>query len=259
MALVLAKRGVEEKALFRCHHLCNLYQLYTAIQIQRRILMVSSSEPDGVTLHTLNGEITYEEAADRETNVLPELTYWRKMDEFGIYLLEHKNEIEDTISRYLHLKGTEKSCHLPHPEWNYGSFNLCLPVSIINWKKRPGGRVMIRFPLPFKVGESQFPGNSDEKLRSEVATYAWIGKNCPEVPIPYLWGFSFAGGPSVSIIFRLLRRYEMKFVNVCPYNVVRCDGKCSVAFSTFRDTSTENQFSTWLHCPLPVHLFEQSL
>lgn len=59
---------------------------------------------------------------------------------------------------------------------------------------------MIRFPLPFKSGESDFPGNCDEKLRSEVATYAWIGKNCPEVPIAYLWGFSFAGGSSFAAL-----------------------------------------------------------
>lgn len=156
-----------------------------------------------IALKTLYGEITYEEAADQETNVLPVLTYWQKMDNFGSYLLEHKKEIEDIISRYLCLKGTEKCCLSPPPEWNFGSFNLCLPVSIINWKKRPGGRVLVRFALPFKVGEAEFPGNSDEKLRSEVATYAWIGKNCPEVPIPYLWGFAFAGGPSVSLVFRL--------------------------------------------------------
>ena len=167
--------------------------------------MACPKEPEagpeaGITLRTLSGEITYKEAADRETNVLPELTYWQKMDDFGSYLLEHKQEIEDIVSRYLRLKGPEK-CRLSHPsEWNYGSFNLCLPVSVINWRKRPGGRVIIRFPLPFKVGESKFPGNSDEKLRCEVATYAWIGKNCPEVPLPYLWGFTFANGSSVSLL-----------------------------------------------------------
>lgn len=139
-----------------------------------------------ITLKTLYGEISYEEAADQETNVLPELTYWRKMDNFGSYLFEHKKEIEDIASRYLLLKDTEKCCLSPPPEWIYGIFNLCLPVSTINWRKCPGGKVIIRFPLPFKVGESKFPGNSNEKLRSEVATYAWIGKNCPEVPVPYL-------------------------------------------------------------------------
>ncbi|KAI1147223.1 hypothetical protein F4825DRAFT_471750 [Nemania diffusa] len=178
--------------------------------------MASSSEPEaGITLQTLRGEITYEEAAGKDTNVLPVLTYWQKMNDFGSYLFEHRQEIEDIVSRYLRLKGSEKCCLSPPPEWIYGSFNLCLPVSIVNWRNRPGGRVMIRFPLPFKVGDSEFPGNSDEKLRSEVATYAWIGKNCPEVPVPYLWGFAFAGGssfaaldnaPFLSRLFESLRR-----------------------------------------------------
>jgi hypothetical protein len=53
--------------------------------------MASPSQPEAeTTLKTLYGGITYEEAADQETNVLPELTYWWKMDDFGSYLLEHK-------------------------------------------------------------------------------------------------------------------------------------------------------------------------
>lgn len=79
--------------------------------------MAPSSEPEAeITLKTLNGEIIYEEAADQETNVLPELTYWQKMNDFGSYLLEHKREIEDIVSRYLCLKGTEKCRLSPPPE-----------------------------------------------------------------------------------------------------------------------------------------------
>jgi hypothetical protein len=148
----------------------------------------------GLSLQTLRGKITYSEAADQEHNVLQRLTYWQKREEFIVYLLQHTREIEDIVSCYLRLRGTEK-CRLSTPEdWIHGSFNICLPVYIDNWRKRPGGRVMIRFPLPFKVGDSNYPGNSDEKVRCEAATYAWIRENCPDVPIPYLWGFSFAGG-----------------------------------------------------------------
>lgn len=57
---------------------------------------------------------------------------------------------------------------------------------------------MIRFPLPYKVGEFKYPGNAEDKLRCEAATFAWIQENCPSTPIPYLWGFGFPGGPSVS-------------------------------------------------------------
>ncbi|OAA51237.1 Aminoglycoside phosphotransferase [Beauveria brongniartii RCEF 3172] len=52
--------------------------------------------------------------------------------------------------------------------------------------------VMIRFPLPYRVGEATNPGNSDEKIRTEAATYAWIHQNCPDVPIPRLYGFGLS-------------------------------------------------------------------
>ncbi|KIM93093.1 hypothetical protein OIDMADRAFT_46378 [Oidiodendron maius Zn] len=144
--------------------------------------------------YTLKGKITYSEAADQEHNVLQQLTYWQKREDFITYLLQHAGEIEDVVSCYLRLNGTE-TCRLSHPkDWIHGSFNICLPVNVDNWRQRPGGRVMVRFPLPFKVGDSYHPGNAEEKVRCEAATYAWIREKCPDVPIPYLWGFAFAGG-----------------------------------------------------------------
>jgi hypothetical protein len=148
----------------------------------------------GISLPTLKSKITYSEAADQEHNVLQQLTYWQKREEFIAYLLQHTREIEDIVSCYLRLNGTE-TCRLSPPkDWIHGSFNICLPVNVDNWRQRPGGRVMIRFPLPFKVGDSYHPGNAEEKVRCEAATYAWIREKCPDVPIPYLWGFAFAGG-----------------------------------------------------------------
>jgi hypothetical protein len=151
-------------------------------------------QESGRTLRTLKGGITYSEAADQEHNVLQQLTYWQKREEFIDYLFQHTREIENIVSCYLRLKGTERCRLSPREGWIHGSFNICLPVYIDNWRKRPGGRVIIRFPLPFKVGDSNYPGNADEKVRCEAATYAWIRENCSDVPIPYLWGFAFAGG-----------------------------------------------------------------
>jgi hypothetical protein len=34
-------------------------------------------------------------------------------------------------------------------------------------------------PTAFQVREETHPGNSDEKLRCEVAIYIWIRENCP--------------------------------------------------------------------------------
>ncbi|KAH9212706.1 hypothetical protein DL95DRAFT_391203, partial [Leptodontidium sp. 2 PMI_412] len=63
-------------------------------------------------------------------------------------------------------------------EWKHGSFNICIPIYINNWSKSPRRRVLLRVPLPYKVGESAYPNN------------------CPDVPIPHLWGFGFPGGQS---------------------------------------------------------------
>lgn len=52
--------------------------------------------------------------------------------------------------------------------------------------------VIICFPLPYRVGEATNPGNLDEKINTEAATYAWLQRNCPEVPIPQLYGFGLS-------------------------------------------------------------------
>ncbi|RDW68765.1 uncharacterized protein DSM5745_08525 [Aspergillus mulundensis] len=85
-------------------------------------------------------------------------------------------------------------------DWISGSFNVCIPVDIDGQDGNASKRVLIRFPLPYKVGESQHPGNADEKLRCEAATFIWIQQNCPSVPIPRLWGFAFAQGPCFTAI-----------------------------------------------------------
>ena len=48
--------------------------------------------------------------------------------------------------------------------------NICLPVSIKGRQGHGGERVIIRFPLSYKLGEDVFPDNAIEKLRSEAAT-----------------------------------------------------------------------------------------
>lgn len=58
---------------------------------------------------------------------------------------------------------------------------------------------MIRFPLPYKIGEEYNPGNSDEKLRCGAATYVFIQENCPDIRVPKLLGFAFSGNDCVSL------------------------------------------------------------
>ena len=59
----------------------------------------------------------------------------------------------------------------PTGEWEHGSHNIYLPVSIKGRRGHGGERVIIRFPLSYKLGENLFLGNVIKKLRSEAATY----------------------------------------------------------------------------------------
>lgn len=66
---------------------------------------------------------------------------------------------------------------------------MCVPVLIPATGRRGHDTVFVHFPLPYKVGEARNPGNVDEKLRAEIATYVWLQENCPDVSIPTLYGF----------------------------------------------------------------------
>ena len=150
------------------------------------------------TLPLLHGNITLESALDDDDNMLQALTYPQERFEYFVYLWTHRIEIESIVSFHLGLKERE-ICQIGEvKDWMAGSFNVCIPVRV-NMGGSCCKRVIIRFPLLYKVGESQYPGNADEKIRSEAATFIWIQENCPTIPIPYLWGFGLPDGTSVCI------------------------------------------------------------
>lgn len=143
------------------------------------------------SLPLLAGRITLSEALDEEDDILRKLTYPEKRLDFCSYLHAHAKELETIVSHHLHI--SRETCRAPYvDEWMHGSFNVCIPI-YVNGEKR----VIIRFPLPYKIGEPTSPGNAEEKLRCEAATYAWMQSHCPLIPIPRLWGFGFPNGPSV--------------------------------------------------------------
>ncbi|PSS16501.1 hypothetical protein M430DRAFT_50880 [Amorphotheca resinae ATCC 22711] len=161
---------------------------------------------------------------------------------FYLSLFKRRSDIEAIVSHHLRLRKTE-TCHLGEfKDWKAGSFNVCIPVYINNWAAFPNKRVIIRFPLPYKVGESRYPGNADEKLRCEAASFIWIQDNCPTVPIPYLWGFGFSDGRSftkdenVPFLIRLkwnLRRTILSMLGYpvpCRYISRRCPSSLGVGY-----------------------------
>ncbi|KAI4150040.1 MAG: hypothetical protein LQ341_001187 [Variospora aurantia] len=149
--------------------------------------------PENLTLKTIYGETTLEEALLEEHNMLHKLKYWQKREDLLRYLEDHTNDIEATVSHLLALDKTKRCRVEPVDLWRHGSFNMCIPIHVTDRRGQQRERFIIRFPLPYKIGEETFPGNADEKLRCEAATYIWISQNCPDVPIPRLLGFSFDG------------------------------------------------------------------
>ncbi|PYI24950.1 hypothetical protein BP00DRAFT_431727 [Aspergillus indologenus CBS 114.80] len=153
----------------------------------------------------LRGEISYSTAKREEVNMIHRLKYHDQRDKFFAHIFEKRKWIEATVAHHLNLASTNL-CRMDDVEkWHHGSFNLCVPVTIsgCKWKQQSGGRVLLRFPLPYRVGDAFQPGNGDEKIRCEAGAYAWLEENCPDVPIPQLYGFATSTGDTVGFFFCL--------------------------------------------------------
>ncbi|RAH47954.1 uncharacterized protein BO95DRAFT_512836 [Aspergillus brunneoviolaceus CBS 621.78] len=147
----------------------------------------------------LRGSITLEEALDQEEDMLLELSFPKSRIEFFVSLYSRRQYIAMLVADHLQSSRWEQCFVEEVKEWIHGSFNVCIPVRIESRTMQSPKRVMIRFPLPYKVGEALNPGNVDEKLRCEAATFIWIGQQQLDIPIPRLWGFGFPGGQTFSI------------------------------------------------------------
>ncbi|CAI7578110.1 unnamed protein product [Penicillium palitans] len=148
------------------------------------------------------GEITYSKAQKEEINILRRLEYHNKQKELFANLSRNKNQnwIKDVITHHLGLPSNDLCEVADVKDWLHGSFNVCIPVSINDWeaRKQSGTRVLLRLPLPYRLGEDFCPGNCDEKIRCEAGTYAWLQGNCPDIPIPHLYGFATSDGETAA-------------------------------------------------------------
>lgn len=150
------------------------------------------------TLPLLRGRISLSDALQEDKDILQELSYPEKRLDFYLRLYQCRPEIEEVISRHLNLARSDFKLGGAE-EWIHGSFNVCLPVYInANARRwRLPTRAIIRFPLPYKIGEESYPGNVEEKLRCEAGTYIWLHNHCPDVPVPQLLGFGLPSGRTV--------------------------------------------------------------
>ena len=147
------------------------------------------------------GNITLESALAVKDDMILELSYYQKQKEFFKLLSNHQQAIEDLVRFHLSLH-EEVHCDISDcSSWISGNFNVCIPVFVKSQIDETQTRVIIRIPLPYKLGETENVGNVEEKARCEAATYIWIKNNCSSVPIPRLWGFGFTSGSCVSFFF----------------------------------------------------------
>ncbi|KAF4977275.1 hypothetical protein FZEAL_6163 [Fusarium zealandicum] len=145
------------------------------------------------TRELLSGLITLSEAKERGYNVIHRLEYPKLQRAFFQRLQSQRHLIRTIIAH--HLGADPANCDVSSPEyWRHGSFNVCVPARVDSPNLGLPIFVMVRFPLPYRVGETTHPGNADEKLRCEAATYAWLQEHCPSVPIPHLYGIGLATG-----------------------------------------------------------------
>lgn len=144
------------------------------------------------------GEITYSAAKEQDYNVLHELGYWDQKIRYFTHLHRNRKLIKQTVAD--HLSISPETCHLAEvDDWIHGSFNVCIRIKVDARGRVPERQMMIRFPLPYRVGENHYPGNSDEKVCCEAGTYIWLQENCPNIPIPHLYGFGLSTGQTVCL------------------------------------------------------------
>lgn len=149
------------------------------------------------SLPLLHGSVTLKAALEDDDDMLLKVRYPEQRIDFFSYLYKNIGQLEAIVS--FHLGCAASFCKVGGVrEWLAGSFNVCIPVYIDEQAGLSRKRVLIRVPLPYKVGETRFPGNAEEKVRCEAATFIWLQEKCStSVSIPFLWGFGFPSGQSV--------------------------------------------------------------
>ncbi|KAJ5930962.1 hypothetical protein N7466_006455 [Penicillium verhagenii] len=173
----------------------------------------------------LRGEITYAAAKEQDANILHELGYRDQKIRFFTQLDRNRDLIKTIVAHHLGLASTDQCRVVDVGDWIHGSFNVCIRVDVVDLKGNVERQVMIRFPLPYRIGEKCCPGNADEKVRCEVGTYAWLKENCPTVPIPHLYGFGLSSGKSFTdpdnlpFFTRNIQRLRLWLLQILRYPV----------------------------------------
>ncbi|KFH48864.1 hypothetical protein ACRE_002340 [Hapsidospora chrysogenum ATCC 11550] len=117
---------------------------------------------------------------------------WRARAAFVTAHLERQKDQGRLAILVAHHLGIDAArCRVePTAQWLRGSFNQCVAVGVDSAvTAATSSRVLVRVPMAHRLA-----GMVDVKMRCEVATYIWMQENCPDIPIPRLYGFGFPDG-----------------------------------------------------------------
>lgn len=160
----------------------------------------------GVSIHSMalnlsTGERFSLSAAQRhERNLLAKFHQSQATKQLYQDLWHDRKAIEAIAAHHLGLSGSSAICTVqPMESWLKGQFNICVLINVQDGDGETR-RKIFRCPMPHKVGEQDFSGAVEEKIRAEVAAYVWIEKNCPEIPIPQLHAFGLCADLQVLLV-----------------------------------------------------------
>lgn len=144
-----------------------------------------------------NGKhITYELALKKDVNIINEATYPGARRQLFQKLWDQRAAIQALVRHHLRLRDQDACIVKPESQWIRGSFNVCIPVEVRSASFNKD--LIFRCPMPHKLAEAKHPGTIDEKLSCEVGAYVWMQDQCPDIPVPYLYGFGFSDNRHVS-------------------------------------------------------------
>ncbi|KAG6007740.1 hypothetical protein E4U21_005579 [Claviceps maximensis] len=202
---------------------------------------------------------TYEKAMLIDSNVIHMKQYEAATNKQLRQLVDDKETI---IALARHHIGVD-SDSLITVNWKgckIGSFNICFPL-VVERPDAPPINLFFRCAMPHKLGELRSAGAIDEKMRCEVATYAWMQEKCPDIRIPYLYGFGLYDGAQfthqsqrpfltrvVQYFRRLLHTWMWPSTILSHYVSHPSQHRFSTAYMVLEDVSTDGSrtlYETW--------------
>lgn len=147
-----------------------------------------------------NGQsFTLSAAQKSERNILTRLRRSHATQNLYQDLWAEREAIEAVTAHHVRSKKPSACVVQETNAWMKGQFNICIPVHVHEADGTVSKKIF-RCPMPHKVGEQNTPGAVEEKVRAEVASYAYIERNCPEIRVPRLSGFGLSEFLQVSCL-----------------------------------------------------------